>query len=730
MGFGQIARTFFALAGFASVAAAQTLEIRPDDPAPEDEGIVVREKKAEDAKDGRATTRTTRSQLDERQARSAPEALRYTPGVYVQQTAHGQASPYIRGQTGRRTLLLFDGLRINHALFREGPNQYFVTVDARTIDSVEVVRGAAGVELGADAIAGAVLVHPLEPDVDPDRQGLHVQPKAAFRHATADGEVGGRLQLDAQLGRATGLLVGAGYRDVERLEAAGPIHGLKTPAEVGLPAAEKQVPRFADDGRTQLGTGFRELTGDARLVHRLGPGETLTAALYLYRQYDAPRTDQCPPPEAPETHCLTYDEQFRTHAYAKAALQPGAAAMRRLELAAAYQRQHQRASNSHEPFVNGRRDDIDQYEVLARGATGWFGLGPNLGIEGRYGVDGTFETIESAAWDIWHRTHDSLLNLRPRGQYVDGSEYAQGGVWAAPRLHVGDGLLLRAGARWAFAAADSPAVPDAETVAVDEGWSAFVANGGVEWNAWGPLTLMLNAEQGFRPPNLDDLTARQATGQGYQVENPDLDPERALTLEVGARLDWRWLTLEGWAFRSTLDDAMERRAAECPPSDRECRSNRRIAVRLVNLGDTAVIQGFEGEARVRPGLGFEGRATVSYAHGEGEAPTGGRQPLSRIPPLNGTAEARWSGAGGLYLGAATRWAAEQARLSFGDIHDARIPFGGTPGYVVHELRAGIVRPGFTLNLVLDNLTDEAYRVHGSAVNGAGRGLVVNVEVAP
>lgn len=683
------------------------------------------------ALEGRATDRVTRLDLDMRQPRSAPDALRYTPGVYVQQTAHGQGSAYIRGVTGRRTLLLFDGLRINHALFRQGPNQYFFTVDARTIDSVEVIRGSASVELGSNAVGGAVLVHPLEPRIEPTRDGLHLQPKAALRHATADDELGGRLQVDVQLGPRTGLLAGVGYRDVDQLEAAGPIEGLKTPEEVGRPAIEKEVPRFEEDGRTQMGTGFRELTADARLVHWLTPDDKLTAAAYVFRQYDSPRTDQCPPPEAPDSECLIYDEQFRTHAYGRAELRPGWAALEAADVALSFQRQHERRRNDREVFENLGRDDIDVWEIRARATTAPLPVLGAVALRVPFGADGSYETVSSAAWTRLVRTN--ITRELPRGQYVEGARYRQGGAWIAPRLLLGDRLVVRGGARIAFADVDSPAVPDADTRAVDESWRAVVLGGGVEWRPFVPLTLMVNVEQGFRPPNLDDLIGRQLTGQGYQVGNDALEPEESVTAEVGARWATRALTLEGWVFQTWLIGPMERRDAECPQGDLACRASRRAPpVHLVNL-DTAEIRGAEAQARIRPGRGLEARATVSYAWGEG-APLPNedeRRPLTRIPPLNGTAELRWLGPGGLYLGAGLRWATAQDRLSMpGDHIDHRIPFGGTPGYVVYDARAGLLREALAVHVVLENLSDEAYRVHGSSVNGAGRGLMINVEVSP
>ena len=40
-----------------------------------------------------ATSTVTRRDLERRLPRSAPDALRYEPGVFVQQTAHAAASP-------------------------------------------------------------------------------------------------------------------------------------------------------------------------------------------------------------------------------------------------------------------------------------------------------------------------------------------------------------------------------------------------------------------------------------------------------------------------------------------------------------------------------------------------------------------------------------------------------------------------------------------------------------
>ena len=90
--------------------------------------------------------------------RSLPETFRSNPGVLVQKTANGKGSPFIRGFTGFRNLLLIDGIRLNHAAFREGPNQYWATVDPLSVSRIELIKGQGSVLYGSDAIGGTVNV--------------------------------------------------------------------------------------------------------------------------------------------------------------------------------------------------------------------------------------------------------------------------------------------------------------------------------------------------------------------------------------------------------------------------------------------------------------------------------------------------------------------------------------------------------------------------------------------
>ena len=99
-------------------------------------------------------------------------------------------------------------------------------------------------------------------------------------------------------------------------------------------------------------------------------------------------------------------------------------------------------------------------------------------------------------------------------------------------------------------------------------------------------------------------------------------------------------------------------------------------------------------------------------------------PLSRIPPTQGIVGSQWRSPGNRCYARIDSWlAAKQDRLDpVRDVSDERIPIGGTPGYGLLNLRFGWgfgQRNRNRLSVNLENLTDEAYLVHGSGVFGTG-----------
>ena len=501
------------------------------------------------------------------------------------------------------------------------------------------------------------------------------------------------------------------------------------------------MPRFTEQlagapreqWRTQLGTGFEELTFDGRLVTRVGPGLRAIAAVYGYRQGDAPRTDRCPAPEAPADECLRITEQLRTLSYVALRGDVGEV-FHDLDLTLSYQRHQERRQNERprsNTFIRFR-DDVDTAGLAFSASTPRARLGEEASLSVRYGFDVYRDGVSS---DASQRLTDLGLDVPlSRGQYVEGSSYLTMGAFLLLELTPAPWVTLRSGGRLGLVGVRARSDVASGTRAVRDDFGVAVGRLAAELRPSRDVTVVAAVDQGERPPNLDDLTSRQQTGPGFQFENPELRPERSTSIDLGLRLRLPpWLSLDVWGFALLIDDAIVRAlrsADECPPATPACAASR-THLSLVNARGLGTIFGVEGGATLTLPEDVVIRATASWAWGEGPHPSeASRAPLSRVPPLNGTLETRWRHREtGIYVGGALRWAAPQDRLAPSDAADARIPAGGTPGWATVDVRAGWrYSESVLLSLVVENLFDVAYRVHGSSINAPGIGAMATARV--
>ena len=85
------------------------------------------------------------------------ETISNVPGVAMARGSSDSTKPIIRGQVERRLLVLFDGVR--HESQKWGLD-HATEIDPFAAGEIHVIKGAAGVRYGPDAIGGVVLVEP------------------------------------------------------------------------------------------------------------------------------------------------------------------------------------------------------------------------------------------------------------------------------------------------------------------------------------------------------------------------------------------------------------------------------------------------------------------------------------------------------------------------------------------------------------------------------------------
>jgi hemoglobin/transferrin/lactoferrin receptor protein len=623
---------------------------------------------------------------------SAASALRGIPGIMVQKTSPGQASPFLRGFTGFRNVYLIDGVRLNNSVFREGPNQYWNQIDLYGVDRFEVVLGPGAVGYGSDAVGG--VVQAVGRQAWPG-DGSRWNGMLLLRAATAEQSQTGRFEAGYSDPRRGGILAGVTLRDMGTLRA-------------GRGVGEQPY------------TGYEDAAYDVRVELPSGWGRRVVLVHQDYQQDDVPRT-----------HSTVYAKSF-------AGTSVGTDQRRELDQrrrltylqvrpAGASESDGIEAGVSYQQMIE-REDRIDRKGVKTN-------QGFDVGTMGGFAEAhlGTRFGRWSGGVDAYQDDVDSYSNSNPiQGPVADDARYTTIGAFVLHEARPLAGVKVLSGGRYTHARAVAGAVRDPLTgqrVSIDDQWNSLI--GSVRCGVFpgeGSSGAYAGLSQAFRAPNLSDLTRFDiARTKEIEIPAPGLDPERYVSAEVGLRFAAGSLQA-GWAgYRTWIDGMIVRR-----PTGRIVNGNTEVT--RANAGD-GYVNGMEAFAEWRPDRGWALRGQVSWQLGEADqfptsAPLLVREPLSRVMPLTGSVAVAWRAP---HLPVTTELevvaASRQHRLSTEDRRDtSRIPPEGTPGYVIGNLRSAW-RPGaLGLVLTVENLADEDYRVHGSGSNEAGRNFVLGLEM--
>ncbi len=644
--------------------------------------------------------------------RTLPEALREVPGVMVQKTGYGQGSPFIRGFTGFRTLLLIDGIRLNNAVFREGPNQYWNTVDPLSIERVEVVKGPSSVLYGSDAVGGTVnlLTRGRSPRLlsDHGSNRFDWSARTYYRFASAEDSHVARAELSGEFAPRAGVLGGLSYKDF------GELSGGRDTGE--LPNTE-----------------YDELDGDVKGIFRLSPELDLVLAFQSVHQENVPRTHSTVFSKSFRGTTVGTDlkrdlDQRRQLGYGQIHWTPEQDSwLSQLSFSVSYHL-HEEEEQRIRSNLRERRQGVDDGQFGT-----WLRLeSPSPIGTLSYGIEYYHDEVESHFRE--YNDDGSLRTVRPRGPVADDASYDLLGFYLQDRFQPVDRLEVILGGRVTYAHAEADDVdPDPLTApnfgSLSEDFFGVVGSARVlyevveEWNLFGGVS------QGFRAPNLSDLTRFDVSRSGeVETPAPDLDEEEFVSFEVGSKVLFEDLGLHAYAsYHYTIIDGMIVRFPTGNTIDGD------PEVTKDNVGD-GFVHGVELGLAWNFYEGFTAFGNFAWIEGEAENFVGGTkkdEPLSRLQPATAILGVRWDSPEKKYwVEASATMADDQDRLSARDKADTqRIPPRGTPGYTVYSLRGGAeVREGITVFCAIENITDVDYRIHGSGQNEPGTNVVLGVDL--
>ena len=637
--------------------------------------------------------------LHESQTRTLPEAMELTTGVMVQKTSNGQGSPFIRGFTGFRTLMLVDGIRLNSPVFREGANQYWNTVDSFSLDSLELLKGAGSTLYGSDAIGGTAQAFTRMPEYAPEGGEDVWGGRLAARVASAERSVTGRAEGEYGAQEWAGLF-GVTYKYFGDMEGG------------------KHVGR-------QDKTGYHELDYDAKVRVALKGDRELVFSHMTVDQDDVWRTHRTP--YGISWHGTTVGtepvhtfDQDHSITYLRYTDREEAKLYDELQTTVYFQRQEE----TKDIVKKDKTRSVDGFDVQTWGATADMLKETEIGTWA-YGLEYIRDGIDSFRRN--YKADGTLKSVGIQGPVADNSYYHTIAAYVQDRIKLSDRWELTLGGRATYARADIGRYEDFSTSphsadSMDDGWFDFSGHARLAYTVIDDLWLLYGTvSQAYRAPGLSDLTRFEvARSSDVEVPSTDLDPETYLCGELGTRVTADPVEWHAAYFYTRIHDMIVRQVQ----SD--------STYLKVNGGD-GYVHGVESELDIRLGKQWLSRTGFTWMEGytDYDAADGSKvsEPV-RTMPLTVYTALRWESDGRRFWAEAAERATDtEDRLTASDKTDTqRIPPGGTPGYAVTDLRCGWrVKKGISLVAGIENILDKDYRIHGSGSNEPGRNFILSAD---
>ena len=704
-----------------------------------------------------AMQRLERDDLDRTNARTLTDRLNYQPGVYVQRTAPNQASPYIRGLTGEQTLLLFDGIRYNHAAMRPGPNQYLAMIPDEAVGRVDVILGSSSTVTGSDGLTGAIdvgLAHAGREATTP------LSPFAGTRYSSAEGGsayagIDGRsadFAYSAELSQAD-------YHDLRGGKDAGD-------HLFGDAAGSRVIPN----------SGYRQLAFGGRVAYEGLDQHHLELAFGYTRQDEAPRPDGYAENSgnANRISRMLDPQEFRyVHVRDRWTLD---GAIDSVQTTTWYHRHDERqvrediSGSRYRERINDDRIDTlgidlqlgsqigDQHD-LTYGTTLYQDTtmndarrrrsptaDPDLAVIDQTGAtnpgttsipdDSTYRGLAFFVQDSWQ--------FRPQWSLLGGLRYSRTD-WQAtitddrPGFDSLDGI------------SGNNAATFAQEVAGDS--AAVTASLRLGWQVNTEVFTFAGVSQAFRAPNLTNLVgvrdrgSSSSGGNGPQTEgNLDLDPETSITTETGIRWQRDRDQLALNVYYTALRDLIQVAYIDVDLDGDIDANDRALSVNSARGwlagGEVSGDLALPTTGLLADTYRFAVVSTLSYSRGRSDEPlpsaSGGStsEYISRANLLFGTGGLKLEHDSGWWTMARARFQAGYNHVNPADGGDTRHttfaakdgPAGAMPGFVVYDVLVGYQEPSgkYSMTGSIENCFDRSYRPVGSGTDGAGLNAVVSL----
>ncbi len=657
--------------------------------------------------------------------------------VFVQKSQLAGGSPQLRGFGTNRVLISVDGVRMNNAIFRAGNLQNVISLDANSLDGVEVMFGPGAVIYGSDAIGGVMSFSTKNARFSQDSVKGFYPTHFATRYSSASNEIMTHADVNIGLKKWAFFtsMTFSRYGDL-RAGRNGYAAFLRPTFQQRIDGVDSTL--VNTDPSLQIGSGFSQMNIMQKVKYQASKNWVLDYSFIYSATTDAPRYDRLildvnGDGNLDNAEWYYGPQKWMMHKF-------GAVHSREKGIY-----DNMRVTLAYQEFQESRHDRKTGSSRIRRQLESVDALSLNVDIDKEihpkfslfYGMEAVGNLIGSTAFreDIF-TGEQTITNSR----YPNNSKWMTAGAYVSGNLKLSEKWLLNGGLRFSFYAIQADfdttlfPFPVASTRNQNRALNGSV---GLVFNPSTRFQIYLNAATGYRAPNIDDLGKVFDSEPGsVVVPNVNLKPEYAVNGEIGFVTSvLKRVKLDGVVYYTYMKDAMARANFLFNGQDSIIYEGDFSKVQAIQNVSNAWVYGVQAGLEIDLAKGLSLRSTISYQKGQEFNIDSVRYfPKDHVAPTFGRTSITYK----------TRRFKVDASVAYqAKVLNVDLPITESPYlYALDENGLPFVPSWYTLNVKaafffnkhlsmsggIENITNQLYRTSGSGISASGRNFSLGLKV--
>lgn len=670
----------------------------------------------------------SQKQIEFQNFQTTAEMLANSGSLFVQKSQQGGGSPAIRGFEASRVLLLVDGFRMNHLIFRAGHLQNVITVDENMLENVDIFYGPTSTLFGSDALGGTVNMTTKKVKFITETTNP-ITGNITTRYGSVNTEKSVSLDLNYATKHFASLTILSfnDFGDLKMGKRKNP-HGSFFGERPFYVATINGVDQLVENSNKYLQkfSGYTQYNALQKLAYKTNSGYTHQLNFQFSTTSNIPRYDRLTDPSSTGLRNTEwyYGPQQRILA-AYTVTKEKALFESDLLLSVAYQNAKESRHNRRFENYNlqNRAENVNLYS-FSTDLNRKFKKGELF-----YGFESYFETLSSSAYqqNINSGITEGIDTRYPNGK----NAMFRNDIYLSYNGKPTQKTAWTIGGRLGYTTLKSTIADDTyfplPFSEIQQGNFTYSGSLGIVHNTSKNVALKANISSGFRVPNIDDFGKIFESGGGFIiVPNENLGPEKTITGDVGLVIqssDKRF-KFENTYFYTRLYDALVTDTFEYQGQNTLNYNGSTSQVLANQNKGKAYITGLSTNLRGYIFENLQFNASFNYTYGrivEDEK----ESPLDHISPYFGKIGLSYSKKW-MQLEAYVLYNGKKSSKDYflnGEDNEQYAPQGGMPAWETYNLKTSFkLLKKATFFTGIENILDTQYRVFASGINAPGRNL--------